>query len=362
MNQDKQVIVITGSSGRIGTRLIQTLGEQYQCVGLDFIAAEPVRPSMEFVYVDLGSDKSVETAFNRIRYVYGNKIAAIVHLAAFYSFSGKGLENYEKITVKGTQRLLREAKKFEVEQFIFTSTMLVHNPTKRGVVITEDSPIEGKWHYPASKVKTEKLIHEERGNIPVVIVRIAGCYDDQCNCIPISQHITRIYEKQLASTVFPGNVHHGVPYTHFDDLNEMICLLISKRKELPPDITFLCAEEDSVSYYDLQQQIAHLLYGKNWPMIKIPKWVAKAGAWLQGLNPFGPPPFIKPWMVDLADDNYEVSMEKSRQVLGWSPHKNLRKSLPLMIEDMKKDPIRWYKRHKIPLSHFVKKHSANHKK
>ena len=357
MGTDKQVVVVTGSSGRIGSRIIHRLGEEYQPIGLDFVGTTQDKPSLEFVYVDLSSDHSVEVAFNRIRYAYGNKIMAIIHLAAFYSFEGTHLELYDAITVNGTRRVLREAKKFEVGQFIFTSTMLVHEPSKRGVIQNEDSPIRGKWHYPASKVRTEKVIREECGNIPYVILRIAGCYDDECNCIPISQHISRIYEKQLASIVFPGNSSNGVPYTHFEDLTDMIMLLMQKRKELPKDLVLLCCEEDSISYRDLQTAFGQLIHNsERWPMIWVPKWFAKFGSAVQNNFPFFPKPFIKPWMVDLADDNYEFSMEKSRKILGWSPKHSLRQTLPTLVENLKADPIAWYKRHGIPLPHFLKKH------
>jgi UDP-glucose 4-epimerase len=356
MNADKQVIVVTGSSGRIGTRILQRLGEEFQPVAMDFIGTTIEKPAVEFVYVDLASDKSVEAAFNRIRFAYGNKIASIIHLAAFYSFEGTHLELYDAITVNGTRRLLREAKKFEVEQFIFTSTMLVHEPTRRGIIQNEDSPIRGKWHYPASKVRTEKVIREESDTIPYVIVRIAGCYDDACNCVPISQHMSRIYEKQLASIVFPGNSSNGVPYTHFDDLTDMIMLLLNKRKEIPKELTLLCCEEDSISYRDLQTAFGKLIHNKDhWPMIWVPKWFAKAGSWVQNNLPFFPKPFIKPWMVDLADDNYEFSMEKARKVLGWTPKRSLRQALPKLVDNLKADPVAWYKRHKIPISHYVKK-------
>jgi len=363
MSTDKQVVVVTGSSGRIGTRIIHRLNEQYQPIGLDFVGVTSEKPEMEFVFVDLSSDESVKKAFERIRYAYGNKIASIIHLAAFYSFEGKHLELYDAITVNGTRRLLKEAQNFEVEQFLFTSTMLVHEPTKRGIIQNEDSPIRGKWHYPASKVRTEKVIREEHGNVPYVIVRIAGCYDDECNCVPISQHMSRIYEKQLASKVFPGNSSNGVPYTHFEDLSDMIMLLLEKRKEIPQELTLLCCEEDSISYRDLQTAFGKLIHNKDkWPMVWLPKSLAKAGAWVQNHLPFFPKPFIKPWMVDLADDNYEFSMEKARQVLNWSPSRSVRKTLPTLVENMQQDPISWYKRHNIPLSSYVKKHGQEPKK
>ncbi len=353
----KKVVIVTGSSGRIGTRVIERLKSEYQPIGMDFVGVSSPFPEMEFVFVDLSSDESVKQAFDRVRYAYGNKIASIVHLAAFYSFTGENLELYEKITVQGTRRLFDEAKKFEVEQFIFTSTMLVHNPSKRGVIQNEESPIGGKWHYPASKTRTEHLIHKIKGNIPTVIIRIGGCYDEECNCVPISQHIARIYEHQLASVVFPGNQNNGVPYTHFEDLMDQIMLLIEKRKEVPKDLTLLCCEEDSISYRDLQTAIGQLVHGsKHYPMVYVPKWFARMGAFVQNLNPFGPKPFIKPWMVDLADDNYEFSMDKSRKILGWEPKHNLRRTLPAMVENLKKNPDSWYKRHGIFRSKKVKKH------
>ncbi|NBR25665.1 MAG: NAD(P)-dependent oxidoreductase, partial [Micrococcales bacterium] len=96
------------------------------------------------------------------------------------------MDLYNKITVEGTRHLLRGLQNFEVEQFIFSSTMLVHEPCQVGEKIREDSKVNPKWAYPLSKVLTEKVIHEERGNIPTVILRISGVYDDDCHSIPIA--------------------------------------------------------------------------------------------------------------------------------------------------------------------------------
>ncbi len=56
----------------------------------------------------------MEIAFKRIRYAYGNRIAAVVHLAAYYDFAGKPSPLYQKITVEGTERLLRVLQGFDV--------------------------------------------------------------------------------------------------------------------------------------------------------------------------------------------------------------------------------------------------------
>ncbi len=358
---EKKAVLVTGCTGRIGKRLVAKLSSAYHKVGLDYIGSSDSDPEMEFIYVDLGSDRSVRHAFDRVKKAYHGKVASIVHLAAYYSFSKADQHLYDQITVQGTRRILEEAKRIDVEQFIFTSTMLVHEPTARGIIQTEASPIRGKWAYPISKVKTEELIHQIHGQIPSVILRIGGCYDETCNCVPLSQHISRIYEKQMTGYLFSGDVNHGVPYTHFDDLIEMILLLIERRNSLGKEATFLCVEEESITYRELQTLFGQLIHHHpHWPMISVPKWFAKFGAVMMSLNPFGPPSFIQPWMIDLADDNYEFSMQHAKDVLGFSCKRKLRDALPKMVAQMKADPAAWYLRHGIPLPKHIADACGSH--
>ena len=177
-SQNKNVVVVTGSSGLIGCALCKALAKSYQVIGFDRDGYPYPPPEAECVCVDLSSDASVHRAFERVRYAYGHRIASVIHLAAYYSFSGEPSPFYEQITVRGTKRMLRELQNFEVEQFVFSSTELVHAATVPGKPIDEDSPLDPNWDYPKSKVATEKLIHEKRGQIPVVILRIAGVYTD----------------------------------------------------------------------------------------------------------------------------------------------------------------------------------------
>ena len=51
-------------------------------------------------------NRSVDTGTVRER--FGTRIASVIHLAAYYDFSGEPSEKYETITVQGTERLLRE--------------------------------------------------------------------------------------------------------------------------------------------------------------------------------------------------------------------------------------------------------------
>lgn len=344
---DKELIIVTGSCGRIGAAVVKRLGERFRIVGFELLKAFYAAATEELVPVDIASDESVHQAFTHIRNFYGNKIHSVIHLAAYYSFTDQNEALYNKITVQGTRRLLQHLQKFEVGQFIFSSTMLVHAPCGLNERINEDWPVVPKWAYPKSKVATEKFIHDERGAIPSVILRIAGVYDDMCHSIPISNQIQRLYEKKLESHFFAGDLSHGASFMHMDDLVDAIVKSVEKRKELPPETTLVLGEPTTLSYDYLQRRINTLLFGKEIKTFSLPKPVAKFGAWLQDKLPFFPPSFIKPWMIDLADDNYILDITRAKMMLGWDPKRNLDATLPIMIDALKRDPAGWYKANQL---------------
>lgn len=355
----KGVILVTGSCGRIGAAVVKRLCPDFQMVGFELLKAFYASPNEELVPCDISSDESVQQALTHIRNFYGSHITAVIHLAAYYSFSEEHLELYDKITVEGTRRLLRGLKSFEVEQFIFSSTMLVHAPCRVGEKIRENSPLDPRWAYPESKVKTEKIIHEERGSIPTVIMRICGVYDDECHSIPLSNQIQRIYENQLTAHFFSGDTSHGVSYLHMDDLVEAIAKAVYMRKELPPETVMLLGEPDVMSYEALQQEISRLLFGNEMRTHRLPKGLAKVGAWVQNHTLFMRHSFIQPWMIDFADDHYDLDISKAQELLKWEPKHSLRSTLPKMIQSLKADPLLWYQKNGLEMSeHFRKKLEA----
>ncbi len=341
---NKEVIIITGSSGMIGSALIHKLAEEYHVVGFDQDGYPFPPVEAECVCVDLTNDARMDFAFKRIRYAYGNKIASVVHLAAYYDFLGEPSDLYDKVTVKGTERMLKYLQDFEVEQFIFSSSMLVYKPSSPGVLITEESPLEPKWDYPKSKVTTEKVMHEKRGEIPVVIMRIAGVYSEEGNSIPITNQVQRIYEKQLSARLYPANTAHGSTYVHRDDLLDAIVLTIAKRKDLQAEVIINIGDDETLTYQELQDIVNAEINGKKSNIIHIPNWFAKAGAFMQNL--FGKA-FIKPWMIDLADDHFEMDSSKAKKLLGWKPKHGLRDTLPKMVENLKADPKKFFEVNKL---------------
>ena len=346
---ERPIILVTGSTGLIGTRVLRAFSSSFEVVGLDLKQPETIIAGTRFVECDLTKDESVVQALDKVRREHGDRLDSVIHLAAFYDFSGEPSDMYRKLTVEGTFRLLKELKQFQTEQFVFSSSLLVLEPVEdEDEKLTEFSPLEDEpWDYPRSKIEAEQLIRQERGDIPTVILRIAGVYDEDCHSIPIAQHISRIYEKKFESYFFPGDSDHGQAFVHLDDLINCFQKVVELRGELKNEI-FLIAEPDVMSYAELQDTLGELIHGKEWPTIRIPKVMAKLGAWAQEKVAGEEETFIKPWMVDLADAHYPVAIGHARERLGWEPKRRLRNTLQEIIKRLQEDPRKWYELNGLP--------------
>lgn len=343
---------------RIGEALARRFEPRFTVAGFDVKPPKVELEDFHWFECDLTDKRSIADSIDEVAKRFGNRIASVIHLAAYYDFSGKPSPLYQDLTVEGTRHLITLVKDLEVEQFIFSSSLLVMEPVKNeDEVLTETSETKGEWDYPSSKIEAETVLLNEHYKIPLVILRLAGVYNDDCHSIPLSHHISRIFEEELESYVFPGETEHGQPYVHLEDLVDCVVKTVERRGDLSKEEIFLIAEPDVMSQEDLQEHLGELIHGREWPTIRIPKFVAKAGAWAKN-KLTREEEFIKPWMIDLADDHYPVEIDKARKKLGWSPNHRLRERLPMMIEKLWKNPVRWYETNDLPVPHKVLEKSA----
>lgn len=349
----KPVVVITGAAGNIGTALCGALRDSYVLVAFDRHEAKGADATYTF---DLTSESSVRDAVARLKADHGGRVAAVVHLAAFFDFTGEENPLYEKVNVEGTRNLLKALEDIEVERFIYSSTMLVHEPTAPGRRISEQSPLGPAWAYPISKLKTEEVIHRESGDMPYTILRLAGLYDEETAVPTLAHQITRIYERDLQSHLYPGNRAAGQAMLHRDDMIDAFRRVIDRRNDMPKEDVILIGESHAPSYEALQNRLGELIHGrKAWDTMSIPAPAAKAGSWvLEKAEPLvpdqfdhGEKPFIRPFMVDMASDHYELDIRKARDVLGWQPQHALMDDLPCLVTALKKDPVAWYEANHI---------------
>ncbi len=360
----KDLILITGIGGFLGLSLSKALAQDYRVIGLDRESGCSIYP--DCVPCDLTSDSSVKKAMDELRKRFGRRFISVVHLSGYYDFTGEPNPLYKEVNVKGTRRLLQALQDFEIEQFIYASTMLVHAPTEPGVPITEDWPLQPKWAYPQSKLETEAVVQKEHGAIRYVLPRIAGVYTDHVQPPTLAHQIQRIYERQFSSRVFAGTISHGQAFIHIDDLLDAITRIVRLRNKLPAETALLLGEPSTMGYEALQNELGFLIHGETWETETLPKILAKAGAHLQHQMEIvipdsidkGEKPFIKPFMVDLADDHYELDISRARKLLDWEPKHSLRDALPAIVKELKAEPLSWYKRNKLTPAEWIETMAA----
>ncbi len=344
---ERPLILVTGSSGLLGQRVVDDLARDYRVVSMDVDAPESMPAHTAFIACDLTDDESVEAALTQLVTEHGGHLASVVHLATYYDSSGSPSPLYEQLTIEGTRRLLRGLQRLEIEQFVFSSSILVMRDAEPGELITEDSPVEALWDYPWSKIEAETVISQERKDIPAVILRLAGVYDEWGHSPPISHQIARIYESTLESHLYPGNEERGQPFIHLDDAVRAIRRTVERRFVLRDYEVLLVAEPKLLTYAELQDRLGQLIHGKeHWTTLRIPAPLAKAGAWIKD-KLTTEEAYLKPWMIDIIDTHLPVSTRRAEELLGWAPEHRLGRTLAQMVEHLREDPDRFYRENQL---------------
>lgn len=192
--------------------------------------------------------------------------------------------------------------------------------------------------------------------MPIVLLHPAGVYDNQ-RCVPtLAQQIARIYERDLKSYLYAGDPEAGQSLLHKQDMIDAFRRTVDRRNELPSETVILIGEPHAMGYDELQDQIGRLVHGENeWTTLRVPKVIAKLGAAAEEkLKPLVPDAidqgensFIRPFMVEMADDHYALDITRARRLLGWEPRHRIRTGLPALIDALKRDPLGWYRRNAI---------------
>jgi nucleoside-diphosphate-sugar epimerase len=84
LQETRPTVLITGSNGFLGQAIARGLLGRYRVIGVDL--GQPKQPldGMETIEVDLTSDQSVADALEQVRGMAGDRIASVIHLAAYY--------------------------------------------------------------------------------------------------------------------------------------------------------------------------------------------------------------------------------------------------------------------------------------
>jgi UDP-glucose 4-epimerase len=145
-------IVLTGSSGRIGSLIAQTLLERgHRVIGLDLAEARLTQPGYSHVRCDFTAPEPV---FDAVK-----GCDKVLHIGAFMSWHPKDNVAMFHANVAATQMLLEAAKLSRVQRFVFASSGEVY-PESRAVSlpVTEEHPCNPISFYGESKKLGEDLV------------------------------------------------------------------------------------------------------------------------------------------------------------------------------------------------------------
>ena len=160
----KPVVVVTGISGNLGTRLLPLLGS-FSVIGVD---VHPPRTDAElqFESLDLGQESSTRALYELMR---DTRPHAVVHLAFVIDPVRTGVLDVDRmwqINVAGTARVMEAITEVNrtgdegIKQFIFPSSVSAYGPDLPGLV-TEDAPLAAHTlPYAIHKKESDEVVQQ----------------------------------------------------------------------------------------------------------------------------------------------------------------------------------------------------------
>ncbi len=225
-------ILVTGSSGTIGTALVQELQKRnFKVIPLD------IKHSIWDKQIDRKTvlwDLRKPLDDLRLR----TKPDLIIHLASNARVHDlvvdpqKALDNYVM-----THNLLEYARKRGIKRFVFASSREVYGESRGGSKRKEDSTdiVKIKSPYTASKYAGEALIHSYQhchGIMPVIVrlSNVYGRYDVSERAVPLFSYYAR---RNRDITIF--GAEKRLDFTHSDDCVDGLIRVVRRFDRIAPD-------------------------------------------------------------------------------------------------------------------------------
>lgn len=160
----KPVIIVTGISGNLGSRLLPLLGS-YSVIGVD-VSPPQTDSELQFEHLDLGEESSTRTLYELVR---DSRAHAVIHLAFIIDPVRAGVLDVERmwqINVAGTARVMEaitEANRTAddgVKQFIFPSSVSAYGSDFPDAA-KEESPLRAHTlPYAVHKKESDEVVQQ----------------------------------------------------------------------------------------------------------------------------------------------------------------------------------------------------------
>jgi len=219
-------VVVTGGCGYVGSRLTQALLDRtdFEVTVIDtawFGVYLPTHPRLTLIRADLRGPVAAAAL---------ESVDTVFHLAGIANDPAGELNRHAswEVNVLATMRLVDQAARQGVRQFIFASSGAVYG-IRREARITEDLDLMPISEYNKTKMVAERVVMSYAGAMTTTIFRPATV----CGCSPrmrLDLTVNGLTMQALTSgrmTVFGGDQIR--PNIHIDDLVDLYCFARDRR-------------------------------------------------------------------------------------------------------------------------------------
>lgn len=222
-------ILVTGGAGFIGSHLVDNLvnmGEDVRVLdNLSSGTLNNLRHSLdeiEFIEGDVRNAHQIPDILNGVSHIFHAAANASVPKSVkdpVYDF---------QVNTQGTFNLLKEARKQEIEKFIYFSSAAVYG-TPEYVPIDEDHPVNPISPYGATKLSGEKMgfAFKETYGLPFVTARIFNVYGPRQRKYVMYDFLQKL-EKTPSKLEVLGTGRQKRSFCYISDMIRALLLLIEK--------------------------------------------------------------------------------------------------------------------------------------
>ena len=325
----KPVVVVTGISGNLGSRLLPLL-RSFSVIGVD-VAPPRTDSELQFESLDLGAESSTRTFYELLR---DARPFAVIHLAFVIDPVRTGVLDVERmwqINVAGTARVMEAVTEVNrtaddgIKQFIFPSSVSAYGPDLPAPATEESALGAHTLPYAIHKKESDEVVQQRctalRG-CSVYILRphifagasvenyLMGAFRGTPNGKGARAEKMRTAGKRLPCMLPRGQQYldNKIQFIHVDDMARLIRHILQREPEMQRLTVLNVAGRGEPLTFAKCIEIAHA------KLVRVPgKWVMRqvlAFLWRQQISAI--PPEAMPYMTG----EYVMNTDRLRRFLG----------------------------------------------
>lgn len=302
-------VAVTGAGGFIGGTLCRRLtAEGAGVLGLDIDASAAQRVAAagaEFRVCDMTDAGAVASALPGCD--------VVVHTAAIVADFGP-MEDYVRVTVRGTRNVLDGAQTAGVRRVVHVSSIAIWGSEYRATLTEDAEPRPSGWPYQDTKAASDVLARR-RG---AVVVRPGDVYGPRSR----QWSIRPLEAMKSGRLMLPRGREGTVTPVYIDDLVD--CLVLAASSDAAePGQAYVAWPGQVVSGANFMTYYAHMLGKPGVP--RLPATAHRAAVWVEErvAQVARRPPTVTAAAMRYLNREHAYSVSRARERLGWVPRVDL---------------------------------------